>query len=115
MPLAGLPDGTYPYGNGDRIVKRGAVLTLEANGRIAGSAVTLLECVNNFRRFTGCGVAEALGGVTERPARMLGLGVEGRKGTLRSGADADLCVLDEDAEGELQVCEVWKFGVKVHC
>lgn len=111
MPLTGLPDGIYPWTNGENIIKRGSQLTLEKNGRIAGSAVDLLECVNNFVQWTGCGVAEGLRAVTETPAKMLG---ESRKGRLDVGSDADLCILEEDEEGKLVLRQVWKFGECVH-
>ncbi|EDN04493.1 conserved hypothetical protein [Histoplasma mississippiense (nom. inval.)] len=113
MKLCGMPDGVYEWTNGERIIKRGALLTLEgsAEGKIAGSSATLIECVNNFRRWAGTGVVEAVRAVTETPARMLGL--EGVKGVLVPGADADLVVLGEDAEGTLTVDQVWKFGVRV--
>ena len=111
MPLTGLPDGVYPWTNGENIIKKGALLTLEKNGRIAGSAATLLGCVNNFIQWTGCGVAEGLRAVTETPARML---KEDKKGRLDTGCDADLCVLELDEEGKLVLRQVWKFGVCVH-
>jgi len=114
MPLTGMPDGVYEWTNGSRIVKKGALLTLEENGKIAGSSISLIECVTNFMNWTGAGVAEALRSVTETPARMLGY--EGMKGTLAEGGDADLVVLDavEAREGKKLVVEqVWKFGVKV--
>lgn len=114
MPLTGMPDSTYPWTNGSNIIKRGNVLTLEENGKIAGSSIELVECVNNFMEWTGVGVAEALGTVTETPARMLGC--EDVKGTLKEGADADLVVLDlQDGEvgKRLVVGQVWKFGVRV--
>jgi N-acetylglucosamine-6-phosphate deacetylase len=111
MRLVGCPDGTYDWTNGDRIIKKGAFVTLEANGRMAGSAITLIQCVNNFRRFTGCSVAEALACVTSHPAKMLG--EEKRKGSLEGDMDADLVILDTDHEGELVVDQVWKFGRKM--
>jgi N-acetylglucosamine-6-phosphate deacetylase len=117
MYFAGCPDGTYEWTNGEKIIKQGPVLRLEANGRIAGSAVTLIECVNNFKLFTGAGWGEALRCVTETPAKMLGEKVKRRKGGLEGGMDADLVVLEEspveDGE-ELTVRQVWKFGVCVH-
>lgn len=121
MPLAGLPDGTYSWTNGESIIKQGAVLTLEKNGRIAGSAVQLIECINNFHTALGdADWAEVLEGVTLRPARMLGEDVSARKGALEVGMDADLVILDEvfqdteDGEvAKLEVDEVWKFGVRV--
>lgn len=111
MPLTGLPDGVYPWTNGENIIKRGPQLTLEKNGRIAGSAIELLGCVNNFVEWTGCSIAEGLRAVTETPAKMLG---EDQKGRLDIGCDADLCVLDEDEDGKLVLRQVWKFGECVH-
>ncbi|KAK0641233.1 N-acetylglucosamine-6-phosphate deacetylase [Cercophora newfieldiana] len=115
MHMAGLPDGVYPWTNGssaecDHIVKEGAVLHLQNSETIAGSSIMLIDCVNNFRRWTGAGIPQVLGTVTGTPARMLG--VEGVKGCLEEGADADLVVLSEE-EGELRVDEVWKFGERV--
>ncbi|KAL5115770.1 N-acetyl-glucosamine-6-phosphate deacetylase [Pleosporales sp. CAS-2024a] len=117
MRLAGMADGTYDWTNGSRIIKNGALLTLEENGKIAGSSIGLVDCVNNFLNWTGASVPEALKTVTETPAKMLGLGDV--KGTLNEGADADLVVLDMiEAVGggdkKLVVDEVWKFGCKVY-
>ncbi|KAJ9652718.1 N-acetyl-glucosamine-6-phosphate deacetylase [Neophaeococcomyces mojaviensis] len=111
MPLTGLPDGVYSWTNGENIIKQGSLLTLEKNGRIAGSAIDLLSCVNNFVSWTGCGVAEGLRAVTDTPARMLG---ESRKGRLDIGCDGDLCILEEDADGKLSLEQVWKYGELVH-
>jgi N-acetylglucosamine-6-phosphate deacetylase len=115
MRLCGLPDGVYDWTNGDRIVKKGVRLTLEGSDKIAGSSATLIECVNNFRRWTSASTAEALNAVTFTPAKMLGL--ETVKGTLDHGADADLVVLGETVDSysgpTLTVDQVWKFGMKV--
>ncbi|KAI9786122.1 MAG: hypothetical protein M1839_007532 [Geoglossum umbratile] len=116
MRFAGLADGIYNWTNGDRIVKRGALLTLEGSDKLAGSSITLAECVSNLLNWADATIPEAIKAVTSTPARMLGLALT--KGTLSSGADADLVVLSED-RGErgnvkLIVDQVWKFGVKVH-
>lgn len=115
MRLAGMPDGTYDWTNGSRIIKDGPLLTLEENGKIAGSSIQLVDCVTNFLNWTGASVPEALRAVTEAPAKMLG--IENVKGTLKEGADADLVVLDLQemmgGEKKLVVDEVWKFGTKV--
>ncbi|KAI9934410.1 hypothetical protein ASPWEDRAFT_30792 [Aspergillus wentii DTO 134E9] len=116
MKLCGLPDGVYEWTNGERIIKTGARLTLEGSDKIAGSSATLIECVNNFRRWSRASTAEALNAVTATPARMLGL--QGIKGTLESGADADLIVLDDILDPysgpTLTIDQVWKLGVKIH-
>lgn len=111
--FAGCPDGVYEWRGEDRFIKEGKLLRLESNGRIAGSVVDLIDCVNNFKRYTGCGSAKALECVTSTPAKMLGKDVESRKGRLEVGMDADLVVLDEALDGDLSVTQVWKFGVRV--
>ncbi|OQD78606.1 hypothetical protein PENDEC_c001G06148 [Penicillium decumbens] len=116
MRLCGLPDGVYEWTNGERIVKTGARLTLEGSDKIAGSSATLIECVNNFRRWSNASTPDAINAVTATPARLLGL--EGIKGSLEAGADADLVVLGETNDpysgNTLTVDQVWKFGVKIH-
>ncbi|KAL4872165.1 hypothetical protein BDV12DRAFT_151208 [Aspergillus spectabilis] len=115
MKLCGLPDGIYDWTNGERIVKTGARLTLEGSDKIAGSSATLIECVNNFRRWSGASTAQALNAATATPARLLGL--QGVKGSLDSGADADLIVLSDEEDSysgkTLVVNQVWKRGSKI--
>lgn len=97
------------------MVKEGPKLTLEGTDKIAGSSITLVECVTNFLNWAGTSIPQALKTVTATPAAMLGLGTI--KGTLDADADADLVVLDEhvDANGwrSLSIGQVWKFGSKV--
>ncbi|KAH0558519.1 hypothetical protein GP486_004827 [Trichoglossum hirsutum] len=114
--LAGLEDSIYEWTNGIRIVKNGALLTLEGSDKLAGSSITLIECVSNFLNWTGATIPEAIKTVTSTPARMLGLA--SMKGTLSTGADADIVVLTEDQSDpkhvKLIVDQVWKFGVKIY-
>lgn len=116
MKTLGLPDGTYDWTNGDRWEKVGARLTREGTDTLAGSCATLGECVENFWQWSGASVPEIVRAVTATPAEMLGL--QGVKGTLNEGADADLVVLDareeEGGKKRVGVEQVWKFGVKVH-
>ncbi|KXX78050.1 putative N-acetylglucosamine-6-phosphate deacetylase [Madurella mycetomatis] len=118
MHMVGLPDGRYDWTNGEGehyIVKEGHVLLLEGTDAIAGSSITLIECVNNFLNWTGAAIPQALKAVTATPAAMLG--VHGVKGCLDVGADADLVVLSEETSCEglrnLVVDEVWKFGARI--
>lgn len=70
--------------------------------------------MNNFLEWTGASIPKALKAVTATPAAMLGL--EGIKGTLEAGADADLVILSEKVGNRatnLVVDEVWKFGSMV--
>lgn len=79
------------------------------------SSITLIECVNNFLNWSGATIPQALKAVTATPAAMLG--IQGVKGTLEAGADADLVVFseerDENGAMKLVIDEVWKFGARV--
>ncbi|RSL61927.1 hypothetical protein CEP54_006031 [Fusarium duplospermum] len=104
MHLVGLPDAVYPWTNGD------------VDKKIAGSSITLIECVNNFLKWSDTSVGKALKAVTSTPAAMLG--VQDRKGSLNVGADADLVIFSEEQTTEgitrLVVDEVWKLGTQVY-
>lgn len=115
MHLVGLPDGVYEWTNGEKIVKMGARLVLEGTEKIAGSSITLIECVTNFLNWSGTSIPQALKAVTQTPAKMLGM--EKVKGSLEADADADLVIIEEevDVNGKknLRIDQVWKFGTKV--
>ncbi|CAI6091532.1 unnamed protein product [Clonostachys chloroleuca] len=110
----GMPDGSYEWTNGQRTVKKGMTLMLEGTNTLAGSGIDLLSCVNNFMKWTGCSIPDAIRAVTSTPATMLG--VSGSKGFLQVGADADLLILEDDytnGSAALAINEVWKFGRRV--
>ncbi|KIM82614.1 carbohydrate esterase family 9 protein [Piloderma croceum F 1598] len=102
-----LHDGVHEWRDGKRFVKEGDKLYLEGTNTLAGSVVTLDKCVRNFSRFTGCSLGEAIKCATYNPAKCLG--IENRKGTLRSGADADFVVLDRKGN----VLNTWVKGKQV--
>jgi N-acetylglucosamine-6-phosphate deacetylase len=85
------------------VVDDGTALRL-ADGRLAGSRLTLDRAVANAAAFGAMTQLEAVAAATLRPARLLGL--ERERGTLRPGARADLAVLD--AAGA--VAETWRAG-----
>jgi N-acetylglucosamine-6-phosphate deacetylase len=99
------PAGAAGFGAGE-LHDDGAALRL-ADGRLAGSRVTLERALGNAVAFGALSELEAVAACTLRPARLLGL--EGECGTLRPGARADLAVLD--AEG--RVTETWLGGRRV--
>ena len=115
MHLVGLPDGVYDSANSERIRKVGPKLVLDgAPDKIAGSSITLIECVTNFLNWSGASIPQALKAVTSTPAEMLGL--QGVKGSLCSDADADLVIIEEEVDENgtknLRIDQVWKFGAK---
>jgi N-acetylglucosamine-6-phosphate deacetylase len=98
----GMPDGKYRLGDFDVQVTGGVVRN--ADGKLAGSALTLDRALRNA---VGLGVPleEAVRMLTLYPARVLG--IESRKGVLAPGADADLVLLD----ASLQIVRVITRGV----
>jgi len=98
------PGGGFGAG---ALVDDGAALRL-ADGRLAGSRLTLDRAVRNAEAFGAMTQLEAVAAATLRPAALLGL--ERERGTLRPGARADLVVLD--AAGA--VAETWLAGERVH-
>lgn len=88
ISATGLPDGAYVLGGLDVTVKDSVARI--ANGALAGSTVTLGECV---RRAVSFGIPrdEVLKMASETPAKYLGV----PKGKLAPGYDADILVVDE--------------------
>jgi N-acetylglucosamine-6-phosphate deacetylase len=98
----GMPDGIYRLGPFEFTVSGG--VCRNAEGRLAGSTLTLDRAVQHLASL-GVSLREAVQMATLNPARRLGL--EGKKGVIAPGADADLVVLDE----KLQVAGVMTRGV----
>jgi N-acetylglucosamine-6-phosphate deacetylase len=97
----GMPDGTYRLGTFDVIACGGVCRSAE--GKLAGSTLTLDRALRTIVALD-VELSDALAMLTANPARLLGL--EGRKGSLVPGADADLVLIDS----ELQVKGVMTRG-----
>jgi N-acetylglucosamine-6-phosphate deacetylase len=97
----GMPDGIYRLGTFDVTVRGGVCRSAE--GKLAGSTLTLDRALRNIVALD-VELSDALAMLTANPARLLGL--EGRKGSLVPGADADLVLIDS----ELQVKGVMTRG-----
>ncbi|KAG7091118.1 hypothetical protein E1B28_010172 [Marasmius oreades] len=89
-----LKDGVHEWHHGKRLFKEGDKLYVDGTTTLAGTCVPLDKCVRNLASFTEISLGEALKCASFNPAKCLN--IEGRKGTLRPGADADLVVLDND-------------------
>ncbi|PYZ95940.1 N-acetylglucosamine-6-phosphate deacetylase [Alteribacter lacisalsi] len=106
MRAKGMGEGTYQLGGQDVTVKNGQA-TL-GDGTLAGSILKMNEAVRNMIAFTGCSFEEAVRMAAFNPAKQLG--IEGEKGSLDAGKDADFVILDEDFE----VLETYVAGRKVY-
>jgi len=94
MSAAGMPDGEYQLGGFAVQVAEGRAT---ARGVLAGSVLTLDRALNNFMKFTGAQLEDALQLLTANPAGMTRL--ESSVGSLAEGRAANLVALD--AEGRL--------------
>ncbi len=106
LKVAGLPDGTYPWGELE-IVLTGREVRLKSSGVLAGSVLRLNQGVKNIIDWTGCEVWEAVNMASLNPARNLGL--DGRIGSIAQGKAANLAVFDKD----FNVIETWLGGKPV--
>lgn len=70
MSATGMPDGEYMLGGFPVQVKDGVA---RSHGALAGSVLTMDRAVQNFQRFTGCELADAVRMASANPAAMLGL------------------------------------------
>lgn len=93
-PAVGLEPGRYRVAGLDTVVHPGGFAT--AGEGLAGGAIPLLEAVRTAVREAGLPLPVAVRMATATPAAALGL--EGRKGRLAAGADADLLLLGPDLE-----------------
>jgi N-acetylglucosamine-6-phosphate deacetylase len=104
MAAAGMPPGTYSLN--DIPVSVDATSARLADGRLAGSILTMDAAVRNMAAWGGVSIADALTMASAVPARLLG---RDDLGVLVSGAAADLVVLAPD----LPVTETWIAGERV--
>jgi N-acetylglucosamine-6-phosphate deacetylase len=105
LSATGMPDGKYMLGGFEVIVTNG--VCRNAAGVLAGSTLTLDRALRNIVNL-GVPLADAVRMLTLNPASLLG--IEFKKGSLRTGADADVLLLDQD----LCVTDIWTRGRPVH-
>ena len=100
----GLEDGEYTLG-GQPIFVKGIECRLQ-DGTIAGSVLKLNDAVRNFRDHASVPMWKAVRAASLNAAQSAG--VAERKGSLDSGKDADIVLMDED-------CRVLKTYVRGVC
>jgi N-acetylglucosamine-6-phosphate deacetylase len=93
MSATGAPDGSYILGR-LKVDVRDGVATLERNGSLAGSTLTMDVAFRNLVLGAGLDILDAVHATSGKPAELLGL--SDRVGALRPGLSADLVVLDAD-------------------
>ena len=103
---AGLPDGNYHLGVNDVVVIDGDA-KLASNGTRAGSTLTQDVALKNMLKWLPHSLEEILPTLSENPAKEMNLWE--RKGSIETGKDADLVLLDE----ECNVVHVFARGKQV--
>jgi len=93
ISATGMPEGRYRLGSFEVEVRDGRCM---ANGKLAGSVLTMDRAVRNLARFAEWNLPQAVAAASRNPARVARIG---NKGILAAGADADFVVLN--AEGEV--------------
>src|SRR5713101_7539252 len=102
ISATGMPDGKYNLGKFEVTVSNG--VCRNAEGKLAGSTLTLDRALRNIVAL-GVPPGDAVRMLTTNPAKLLG--IEFKKGALRTGADADIVLLDQS----LQLTNVWTRGI----
>jgi len=88
----GMPDGRYRLGSFEVDVHDGKCM---ANGKLAGSVLTMDRAVRNLARFAEWDLPRAVAAASRNPARVARIA---NKGVLAVGADADFVVLNSEGE-----------------
>ena len=90
IQVAHLPDGPHDQ-SGQTVIVDG-IRCRFPDGTIAGSSLTMDLAVRNFRAHTGLPLYEVVNMASLYPARSVG--VDGAKGSLEAGKDADILITD---------------------
>lgn len=100
MRGAGMPEGSRPklgsLRDGQDTVLEDGVAFLPDKTAFAGSVCTADRCIRTMVHLAGVPILDAVRMMTFNPAKYIG--IHGQKGVLRSGADGDICIFDEDID-----------------
>jgi N-acetylglucosamine-6-phosphate deacetylase len=92
ISATGMPNGRYRLGSFEVDVRDGKC---KANGKLAGSVLTMDRAVRNLARFAEWDLQQAVTAASRNPARVAQVA---NKGVLAVGADADFVVLSPEGE-----------------
>jgi N-acetylglucosamine-6-phosphate deacetylase len=107
---AGMPPGSYDtmWGYGVEVAYEGGPARMDSKsknpGGLAGSGLTMDRAVKNAVKLLGVDIPLAVAMASSNPARVLG--IDGRKGFIKEGYDADIILLD----GNLDIVGTWVGG-----
>jgi N-acetylglucosamine-6-phosphate deacetylase len=95
MRGAGAPDGIYTFGgrSGTKAIVENGVARNLLNTGFASSTARMVDMVRTGVRIVGLSVAESVRRCSEVPARIAG--IFDHKGSIETGKDADIVLLDE--------------------
>jgi N-acetylglucosamine-6-phosphate deacetylase len=97
MRAASMPPGESILGalnNGLRVIVEDGVAKLPDRSAFAGSVVTADKLVKNMITLAGVPLIDAIKMITLTPATIMG--IDGTKGSLVIGKDADMVIFDDD-------------------
>ena len=100
LAAAGIGDAAFEFAGQPAQVIAGVARL--ADGTITGSVLTMDQALRNVVSITGVSLSEAVGMLTINPARSVR--VDGHKGLLRAGYDADLLIFDSELSLQATVC-----------
>lgn len=97
MRGAGMPEGSKPIlgslKDGQEAIIADGVAFLPDMSSFAGSVCTADRCIRTMTQLVGIPLLDAVRMMTVNPARSIK--VDDRKGILRAGMDADICIFDD--------------------
>ncbi|QRR02194.1 N-acetylglucosamine-6-phosphate deacetylase [Dyadobacter sandarakinus] len=99
MRAAGMPEGESTLGslkNGLKVIVEDGVAKLPDRTSFAGSVSTADRLVRNMVQMADVSLLDAVRMMSATPARIMG--VDGSKGTLVAGKDADIVIFNENIE-----------------
>ncbi|MFB6467345.1 N-acetylglucosamine-6-phosphate deacetylase [Cytobacillus sp. Hz8] len=96
-----LENGTYDLGGQEVTVKEGKAVLKD--GTLAGSILKLGQAFKNIIQFAGCTLEDAIKMASVNPAKQIN--VFDRKGSISTGKDADIVILDENLDVMMTFCK----------
>lgn len=106
MRAAGMSEGEYTLGGQQVLVRdqqgKGKTAVLKKDGSLAGSVVSLPDCVRMAVRKAGVPLEQAVAAATINPAKCLD--IEKEQGTISAGKCADIVLWDQELRQRMVVC-----------